>query len=84
MNHPTVESVMTAPAITTTPHPTPASKHMTTVGAEVSDGVVTLIGRLDRHREVIRATRVTRALPGVVDVVNALTYDLDNVEGGTA
>lgn len=54
------------------------------VRAEVSGGVVTLVGRLDRHSEVLRATRVTRALPGVVDVINNLTYDLDDVDAGTA
>jgi CBS domain-containing protein len=57
---------------------------LTTVRVEVTDGVVTLTGRLDRRSEVLRATRVTRALPGVVEVVNTLTYDLDDIDPGTA
>jgi hypothetical protein len=44
--------------------------------------VVTLGGRLERHTEVALAVRLTRALPGVVNVVNDLEYDFDDAEVG--
>jgi CBS domain-containing protein len=44
----------------------------------VRDGVVALSGRLDRHSTCAIVVAFTHALPGVVDVVDDLTYDFDD------
>jgi CBS-domain-containing membrane protein len=49
-----------------------------TVRVEVDDGVVTLIGQLDRKSAVDIAVRLTRQIAGVVDVVSRLTFDFDD------
>jgi CBS domain-containing protein len=46
----------------------------------VTDGVVTLSGKLDRRSSVEIADRLVRAVDGVVDVVNGLTYQVDDSE----
>jgi CBS domain-containing protein len=46
----------------------------------VTDGIVTLSGKLDRRSSVEIAERLVRAVDGVVDVVNGLTYQLDDSE----
>jgi len=46
----------------------------------VTDGIVTLSGKLDRRSTVEIADRLVRAVDGVVDVVNGLTYQLDDSE----
>jgi CBS-domain-containing membrane protein len=46
-----------------------------TVHARVLDGVVTLTGRVDRRSAAEIAVRLARHIPGVVDVVNHLSYD---------
>ena len=46
----------------------------------VTDGIVTLSGKLDRRSSVEIADRLVRAVDGVVDVVNGLTYQLDDSE----
>lgn len=43
-----------------------------TVDVEVTDGVVTLQGQLERQSEIDIADHLVRALPGVVDVQNRL------------
>lgn len=48
------------------------------VGVTVTDGVVTLEGRLERESEVTIAVRMTRQTDGVVAVVNHLTYRFDD------
>jgi CBS-domain-containing membrane protein len=50
----------------------------TTVLVTVQDGVVTLVGQLERKSLVPMAVHLTRTVPGVVDVVNRLTYELDD------
>ena len=47
----------------------------------VSDGVVTLTGQLDRRSSVEIAERLTRAVDGVVDVINKLAFRFDDSEG---
>jgi CBS domain-containing protein len=47
-------------------------------GAEVAAGVVTLTGRVDRATRTGLAVRLTRQVPGVVDVIDNLTFDLDD------
>jgi CBS domain-containing protein len=46
----------------------------------VTDGIVTLSGKLDRRSSVEIADRLVRAVDGVVDVVNGLSYRLDDSE----
>ncbi len=48
------------------------------VRAEVTEGVVTLTGRVDRWSTTDIADRLVRQIPGVVDVVNQLEYDFDD------
>ncbi len=45
---------------------------------QVSDGVVTLAGRVDRRSTVSIAVRFTQAVPGVVDVSDRLGYEFDD------
>jgi CBS domain-containing protein len=49
-----------------------------TVDVQVSAGVVTLKGRLDRTSTVQILIRATHALPGVVDVIGQLDADVDD------
>ncbi len=49
-----------------------------TVLVTVDDGVVTLVGQLERKSLVPMAVQLTRTVPGVVDVVSQLTYELDD------
>ncbi|MFF0223873.1 CBS domain-containing protein [Streptomyces sp. NPDC004629] len=49
-----------------------------TVEADVYDGVVTLTGRVERRSDATAVVAVTRRLDGVVDVVDRLTYRLDD------
>jgi CBS-domain-containing membrane protein len=49
-----------------------------TVLVTVQDGVVTLLGHLERKSLVRTAVHLTRTVPGVVDVVCRLTYELDD------
>ncbi|MER5600828.1 CBS domain-containing protein [Streptomyces sp. NPDC002265] len=49
-----------------------------TVEAAVRNGVVTLTGRLERRSDIPVAIRVTRRLDGVVDVVDHLSYRIDD------
>lgn len=46
---------------------------------EVADGVVTLAGRFDRRSEAEIATKLTAARPGVVGVVDHLSYEWDDI-----
>jgi CBS-domain-containing membrane protein len=48
------------------------------VQVQVMDGVVTLEGRLDRRSAAELAIRLTRHVPGVVSVVDRLSYDFDD------
>jgi CBS domain-containing protein len=48
------------------------------VEAEVTNGTVTLTGRVDRWSTADRAGHLTRQVPGAVDVINALAYDFDD------
>ncbi|MDX3801678.1 CBS domain-containing protein [Streptomyces sp. AK04-3B] len=48
------------------------------VEATVRDGVVTLTGQLERRSEIPIAVGMTRRLDGVVDVVDHLSYRLDD------
>ena len=50
----------------------------TQVGVEVSDGVVTLTGELDRKSAIPIAFGLVRGVDGVVDVVDRLTYRYDD------
>ena len=50
-----------------------------TMEARVCDGVVTLAGRLRYRSAAERAVRITGQIPGVVDVINELDYDVDDV-----
>ncbi|MGW6530350.1 CBS domain-containing protein [Streptomyces venezuelae] len=49
-----------------------------TITVEVRDGVVTLIGQLERRSEVPIALHMTREIDGVVAVVDKLTYRVDD------
>jgi CBS domain-containing protein len=49
------------------------------VDVRVDDGVVTLSGRLGQRSQIPVAVRLTRAVDGVVDVVNRLGYTVDDV-----
>ena len=44
----------------------------------VNDGVVTLVGHLERKSLVPMVIHLTRTVPGVVDVVDRLSYELDD------
>jgi CBS domain-containing protein len=46
----------------------------------VTDGIVRLSGKLDRRSSVEIAERLVRAVDGVVDVVNGLSYRVDDSE----
>ena len=46
----------------------------------VTDGIVMLSGKLDRRSTIEIAERLVRAVDGVVDVVNGLTYHIDDSE----
>ncbi|MFJ8200805.1 CBS domain-containing protein [Streptomyces sp. NPDC096152] len=48
------------------------------VAVSVADGVVTLMGHLERRSEVEIAVSMTRQIDGVVDVVDKLTYRFDD------
>jgi CBS domain-containing protein len=48
------------------------------LGIQVRDGVVTMSGHLDRRSTAAIVVAFTHALPGVVDVVDELTYDFDD------
>jgi CBS domain-containing protein len=48
------------------------------VRVEVHDGVVTLIGELDRHSAVITASRLAQSVAGVVAVEDRLTFLYDD------
>jgi CBS domain-containing protein len=50
----------------------------------VRAGVVTLHGHLDRHATAAVLVSFTQATPGVVDVVDELSYDLDDMPAGIA
>jgi osmotically-inducible protein OsmY len=45
---------------------------------KVEDGVVTLTGHLERKSLVPMAIHLTRTVPGVVDVVSQLTFEVDD------
>jgi osmotically-inducible protein OsmY len=49
------------------------------VHVEVDDGVVTLLGRLDRRSLVPVTIRQIERVAGVVDVVSHLTYRIDDI-----
>jgi CBS-domain-containing membrane protein len=49
-----------------------------TVVVEVRDGVVTLIGQLERRSLIPIAVSLVRGLDGVVDVVDRLTFEVDD------
>jgi CBS-domain-containing membrane protein len=51
------------------------------VHVEVDDGVVTLLGRLDRRSLVPVTIRQIERVAGVVDVVSHLTYRIDDING---
>jgi CBS-domain-containing membrane protein len=48
------------------------------VRATVDEGVVTLTGRTERKTTAVAAARLTEAVPGVTDVVDRLTFDVDD------
>jgi CBS domain-containing protein len=52
------------------------------VDIDVTDGVVTLRGRLDRRTSTAIAKRLAAGVPGVVAVVDELTWDYDDTEDG--
>jgi CBS-domain-containing membrane protein len=49
------------------------------VRATVDEGVVTLTGHTERKTTAVTAVRLTAAVPGVTDVVDRLTFDVDDV-----
>lgn len=49
-----------------------------TVTVEVTEGIVTMSGRVDRRTTAELAVRLTRQVAGVVEVVDKLEYDLDD------
>lgn len=51
-----------------------------TVRVKVDQGVVTLTGRTDRHSTRQLALQLTRAVSGVVDVVDELSFEFDDRE----
>lgn len=54
------------------------------VAVEVKDGTVTLRGHLDRRTLVDMAVRLTAAVPGVVEVADGLTYEMDDSDMATS
>lgn len=48
------------------------------VTVKVHDGVVTLVGRIDRYSTARLAVKLTQAVPGVVEVVDRLGYEFDD------
>jgi CBS-domain-containing membrane protein len=50
-----------------------------TVVVEVRDGVVTLSGQLERSSLIPIVASLTRSLDGVVDVVDRLTFEVDDI-----
>ncbi len=50
------------------------------VRVEVDDGVVTLLGRLDRRSLIRPVARHVERVDGVVDVINDLAYDQDDTD----
>jgi CBS domain-containing protein len=50
-----------------------------TVQATVDDGVVTLTGRIAHKTTVDAVARLTATVPGVTDVVDLLTFDVDDI-----
>lgn len=52
----------------------------TAVQVDVTDGVATLTGRLQRRSQAEIAVRLSHAVPGVVAVRDGLTYELDDVD----
>ena len=53
------------------------------VQATVDDGVVTLTGHTARKTTAVTAAQLTEAVPGVTDVVDQLTFDLDDTAAAT-
>jgi CBS domain-containing protein len=49
-----------------------------TVRVTVNDGIVTLAGQLERKSLIPMVVHLTRMVPGVVDVVSQLTFELDD------
>jgi osmotically-inducible protein OsmY len=49
------------------------------VTVEVDDGVVTLLGELDRRSTVTATVRHVEKVAGVVDVINDLSYRNDDI-----
>jgi len=49
-----------------------------TIGVAAQDGVVTLTGRMERRSDIPVALDMTRRIDGVVDVVNHLSYRIDD------
>jgi hypothetical protein len=48
------------------------------VRATVDEGVATLTGRTERRTTAVAAARLTEAVPGVTDVVDRLSFDVDD------
>jgi CBS-domain-containing membrane protein len=48
------------------------------VRVTVEEGVVTLTGHTERKTTAVAAARLTEAVPGVTDVVDRLTFDVDD------
>ncbi len=53
--------------------------HREEVDVEVDDGVVTLTGEIDRRSAVTPAVRHVERVAGVVDVINDLSYRVDDL-----
>jgi len=53
------------------------------VRATVDDGVVTLTGRTARKTTAVAAVRLTAAVTGVTDVIDQITFDIDDTEART-
>lgn len=51
-----------------------------TVEATVTGGIVELAGEVDRRTVAELAVRLTRTVPGVIDVVDKMTFDFDDGE----
>jgi len=51
-----------------------------TVGVEVTDGVVTLTGTVDRRSTAAIVARLAGGVPGVVEVIDRLAWDRDDAE----
>lgn len=49
-----------------------------TVRVTVRDGIVTLVGQLERKSLIPAVVHLTRTVPGVVDVVSQLSFDRDD------